>query len=232
MSKRMILIGLIALAATGAAMAHNGGDDHGGGDDQHQTPDPTPSNVTATATGVGVANSDSYSKSNSKAVSASESNADSNSSSSANSANTNTANGGSATNAGNSQSTTTTYNAQKNPVNTAIAGMGDTTAGCRYHNGGGLQLLGVGVSIGHSSKDKDCERIALAQIMWNRGQDMAGDRIMCKVTAVAEALGEDCLALVHELKAVPVAGGNDYVTHGELAERDRREDALVKKASK
>jgi hypothetical protein len=188
---------LTLLLASSAVQAHD--DDHGGGGG-----DPGASNPTATAVATGGNSAAvSGSKSASSATSKSSANADSSSASSADSTNTNSATGGTATNAGNTQSTSTTYQAQKNPVSTAIAGVGETTAGCRYHNGGGLQLLGVGISVGHSSKDKDCERIALAEYMYAHGKDIAGDQIMCKVTTVAEALGEDCLALVHELKAVP-----------------------------
>jgi hypothetical protein len=172
-----------------------------------------PHNQTAKA----VASSDADARATSKSVS----DADSSSSSQVNS--TNTAEGGAATasNAGNAQSTTIT--SAKNPVNTAVAGIGETTAGCRYHNGGGVQVVGVGLSLGHSSKDKDCERIALAQLMWSRGQDIAGDRIMCKVATVAEALGEDCLALVHELKPAAVTEThNEYVTPAQLGEVEKR----------
>lgn len=159
------------------------------------------------------------SESNSSAKANSKSQADSSSTSSADSTNTNTA-----TNAGNAQSTqVTTVSNVKNPVNTAIAGIGDTTAACRYHNGGGLQLFGVGLSLGHSSKDKDCERIALAQLMWSRGQDIAGDKIMCKVTTVHEALGDDCLALVHELTAIKVTETQtNYVTTQQLNQVEQR----------
>ena len=162
-----------------------------------------------------VASSDADASASSKSVS----DADSSSSSQANS--TNTANGGTATNAGNAQSTTIT--GAKNPVNTAVAGIGETTAGCRYHNGGGVQVAGVGLSLGHSRKDKDCERIAVAQVFWSHGQDIAGDRIMCKVTTVAEALGEDCLALVHELKPAAITEThNEYVTPAQLGEVEKR----------
>ena len=217
MSKLLTIL-LLSVLTTGA-YAHE--DEHEGGDPS-QGGSPT---ATAVASG-----GDSSARSNAKSTSASSSRsvATSGSESSADSSNTNTANGGSATNAGNSQSTSTSYTAQKNPVNTAIAGVGETTAACRYHNGGGLQLLGVGISVGHSSKDADCERLALATFLYAHGKDLAGDRVMCNITAVKEALGEDCLALVNELKAAPPAadGSTKYVTPAEL------DNAMRKAATK
>jgi hypothetical protein len=123
-----------------------------------------------------------------------------------------------ASNNGNAQLTTITNTSPKAPVNTAVAGLGETTAACRYHDGGGLQLAGVGLSLGKSRKDGDCERLKLAEFLYQRGNDLAGDRVMCNIKAIKEALDPDCLALVHELKAVTVEDGkgHEYVTPKQL----------------
>lgn len=208
-------IAIALLALTGVALAampaHS-----------HNKPKPAdPPAVTAKASSD--SDSNAYSKSASQSRSDSVSASDSDSSAASNSG-------------GNTQATTTnattTYTAPKNPVNTAVAGLGETTAKCRYHNGAGLQLAGVGLSFGHSSKDGDCERLELATYLYSRGNDIAGDRVMCAIKAIKDALGADCLALVHEMKAVPTASGHDYVTHDELAERDRREARSAVSVSK
>lgn len=135
-----------------------------------------------------------------------------------------------ADNAGNSQSSV--YTSPRQPVMTAVAGFGETTAKCRYTNGAGVQTWPVGASFGISFKDKDCELIALSTLAYSRGQSMAGDRLLCAVTSVKKALGGDCLALVNELQPLPPrpvsdvpavkAPPVDYVTKEEL-------DRLVKK---
>jgi hypothetical protein len=93
-----------------------------------------------------------------------------------------------------------TYEAARIPVATALATAGQTTASCHYGNGGAGQGTAFGLSLTFSRKDKDCERFLLAQFLYDRGQDFAGDRLMCRIGSVAEALGEDCLALVHEIR--------------------------------
>lgn len=132
----------------------------------------------------------------------------------------------SADNAGNSQSTA--YTSPRQPVMTAVAGFGETTAKCRYTNGAGVQTFPAGVAFGFSFKDKDCERIALSNLFYSRGQSSAGDRLICSVVSVRSALGDDCLALVNQLQPKPVppptvdippvmrTPPTDYVTKEEL----------------
>lgn len=105
-----------------------------------------------------------------------------------------------ADNNGNSQSTE--FNSPRNPVNTAVAGFQITNAPCRYAEGLGIQTNNVGGSVGFTFKDKDCERFQYAQYMYARGQNVAGDRLMCLIKRIHEALGDDCLALVNELVVV------------------------------
>lgn len=100
----------------------------------------------------------------------------------------------SADNAGNQQ--ISNYNAPRIPVNTAIAGIGITTAGCRFAEGLGVQTSPAGASVGFSFKDKDCERFAVAQYLYSRGQNAAADRILCKIKTIYDALGADCLTLI------------------------------------
>jgi hypothetical protein len=99
-----------------------------------------------------------------------------------------------ANNAGNAQSVS--FSGNKPVVSTAIAGIGETTAQCRYHDGAGLQLFVVGASFGKSRADKDCQRYSAAQFFYQHGQPEAGNRLMCTVTVVHEALGDDCLTLI------------------------------------
>lgn len=87
---------------------------------------------------------------------------------------------------------------------TAIAGTGNTTAGCRYVSGAGGQAPVIGLALNLNFKDKDCERLGLAQYLYGRGLDGAGDRVMCTITELRKTLGEDCLALVHVTVVVRV----------------------------
>ena len=114
----------------------------------------------------------------------------------------------SSTSGGNSQ--VTNYTVGKSPVSTALAGVGETTADCRYHDGAGIQLLGVGLSGGKSRKDADCSRLKLAQYLYSRGDSMAGDRVMCNISLIKEALGDDCLALVNQLQPATVVETPKY----------------------
>lgn len=88
------------------------------------------------------------------------------------------------------------------PVSTAIAGGTNTTASCHYSVGAGGQGTALGLSLGFGRKDKDCERFELAQFLYARGQDVAGDRLMCQISRLKEALGSDCLAMVHQIQVV------------------------------
>lgn len=100
----------------------------------------------------------------------------------------------SADNAGNQQ--ISNYNSPRIPVNTAIAGIGMTTAGCRFAEGVGIQGVSAGGAVGFSFKDKDCERFQLAQYLYSRGQNAAGDTLMCKIKVLYKALGSDCLTII------------------------------------
>lgn len=60
----------------------------------------------------------------------------------------------------------------------------------------------LGLSFGLGRKDRDCERFTLAQYLYDRGQDAAGDRLMCQIRVIAEALGTDCATLVHQTLVV------------------------------
>lgn len=93
----------------------------------------------------------------------------------------------------------------------AVAGFGITTAGCRFAEGVGVQAIPGGTSVGLSFKDHDCARFEIAQFLYSRGQDSAGDRVMCQIRDVADALGKDCLTIIH-VAAAPV----DAVTHADL----------------
>jgi hypothetical protein len=59
----------------------------------------------------------------------------------------------------------------------------------------------AGTSLGFSFKDHDCARFQLAQFLYSRGQDIAGDKVMCQISELKEALGSDCLAEIHEIVA-------------------------------
>lgn len=122
--------------------------------------------------------------------------------------------GGSSAAQGGANSDSYTSIAPRAPVSTALAGFQQTTAGCRFAEGLGLQLTSAGTSVGFTFKDHDCVRFELAQFFYSRGQDIAGDRIICAVHEVRQTLGDDCEALVHEIVLTrPV----DAVTHAELA---------------
>lgn len=108
---------------------------------------------------------------------------------------------GSSSSNGSSDSQTSVYESSRIPVGTAIAGIGVTTAGCRFAEGLGVQTMPAGTSIGISLKDHDCVRLQLAQFLYSRGQDIAGDRVTCQITEIHQALGDDCLALVHQVEA-------------------------------
>jgi hypothetical protein len=105
--------------------------------------------------------------------------------------------------------------ASRIPAATALAGIGITTAGCRFAEGLGVQTMPAGTSVGFSFKDHDCARFQLAQFLYSRGQDIAGDKVLCQISELKDALGADCLADVHQIvttAAVYPAG-----------ERERRE---------
>lgn len=102
----------------------------------------------------------------------------------------------------------------------ALGVLTNTTAECYSTVGFGVSSPVGGISFGTGRKAKDCSRLALAERFYARGQNAAGDRLMCTITEVREALGEDCIALVNTVKLEQPR----YVTHEELAERERRKD--------
>jgi hypothetical protein len=70
--------------------------------------------------------------------------------------------------------------------------------------GAGGQATILGLSFGIGRKDRDCERVALAEMMYDRGNPDAGDAIMCRVRELREAFGADCLAMLARSRpAVP-----------------------------
>lgn len=129
----------------------------------------------------------------------------------------------SADNAGNQQ--ISNYDAARIPVNTAIAGIGMTTAGCRFAEGLGVQTNPAGASVGFSFKDKDCARFQLAQYMYSRGQVQAADIVMCKITLVYDALGTDCLLIVGSVFVAPVAQLPPPSVEYPPGEREKRQTA-------
>lgn len=40
----------------------------------------------------------------------------------------------------------------------------------------------------------------LAEFMYGRGLDTAGDKLMCQIRTMKDALGTDCITLVHQYK--------------------------------
>lgn len=130
-------------------------------------------------------------------------------------------------------SSVTTYQASRIPVNTAVAGMQETTAACWHAEGLGVQTMGAGSSVGFTFKDKDCVRASLAQGFYSRGQFAAGDKLECAIKVVRDALGEGCLetlALTHADDQGRTYHAPDAVTHQELNEAvSRAFDRSVRK---
>lgn len=75
-------------------------------------------------------------------------------------------------------------------------------------------------------KDHDCERIALADSFYSRGQTDAAARLYCTVRDVRKALGDSCVAVLGQVHVdhLPVQSTlqADVVTHAELMEVERR----------
>lgn len=82
------------------------------------------------------------------------------------------------------------------PVATAIAGGTNTTASCRYSVGAGGQATVLGLSFGFGRKDKDCERFELAQYLYSSGNTEAGDTMLCRIGAMREAFGDECMTKI------------------------------------
>lgn len=104
----------------------------------------------------------------------------------------------------------TTYEAPRIPVATAASGGTNTTAACRYSVGAGGQATFLGLSFGIGRKDRDCERIALADMMYDRGNPDAGDVIMCRVKELREAFGDDCLTMLRRSRTPAVSGPTSH----------------------
>lgn len=136
-------------------------------------------------------------------------------------ASANTDGNATASTTGNQTSEVSNYAAARNPVATAVAGFQVTTASCRFAEGVGIQTLPAGTSVGLTFKDHDCIRAELAQMLYSRGARAAGDKLMCEIKEVHDALGKDCLTTI-ALVEVPVTAAPDAVTHSELQEVERR----------
>jgi hypothetical protein len=117
---------------------------------------------------------------------------------------------------------------------TAIAGYGETTASCRYHDGAGLQLLIVGASFGKSKKDDDCARLELVKYFCANNAPEAAQDVACKISFVKNALGDDChmelLSMCEVAQIAVQVDTTDFVTKEQLIEVEQRQ--LVKQLSK
>lgn len=110
------------------------------------------------------------------------------------------------------------------PVATAVAGGTNTTADCRYSVGAGGQGSLLGLSFGIGRKDRDCERVQLADLMYARGNPDAGDVLMCRIKELREAFGSDCLEILR--RARPVAPAAMTLHQHEQKEAFERGDHL------
>lgn len=138
------------------------------------------------------------------------------------SASANTDGNATASTAGNTTSETSNYAAAKNPVATALAGFQVTTASCRFAEGVGIQTMPAGTSVGLTFKDHDCVRAELAQMLYARGARAAGDKLMCEIKEVHDALGKDCLSIIALVVEAPAPVAADAVTHQELLDAEKR----------
>jgi hypothetical protein len=86
------------------------------------------------------------------------------------------------------------------PVATAVAGATNTTATCWVGRGVGVQAQILGFSLGGAKRDEDCVLHTLAQSLYATGRVVAGDRLMCRIRALREALGAECLALMQTIR--------------------------------
>lgn len=140
--------------------------------------------------------------------------------------------GDSATSVDSHAVSTTTVEAARIPVATALAGFQNTTAPCRYAEGLGIQTTGAGAAVGFTFEDSDCKLVLIADGFYTRGQWLAGDRIMCKTKALTKALGKDCLDVLNvhgniddgrTYHPAPAPTGDDApVTHREMLDIERR----------
>lgn len=123
-----------------------------------------------------------------------------------------------ATNQGNAQ--TIEIGGNRVAAASANAGVGETTAQCRFHDGAGVQLIGLGFSFGKSRADRDCRRLAYAEKLLAMGDTAAANHLLCSIADIREAIGtlDECLGLMNQLH--PVATPDTavtYVTREELA---------------
>lgn len=86
--------------------------------------------------------------------------------------------------------TTNTSNASKQPVPTASApGMSAYSQDiCAVGKSGGLQLPGVGITGGSTSRDMNCERMKLSKLLNDYGMKVAAVAILCQDPRVFEAM--------------------------------------------
>lgn len=80
-----------------------------------------------------------------------------------------------------------TYNQRRQPVNTAYAA-GLVGGPCTGSASGGIQTSGIGISLGGTSKDEDCNMRNNAAMLVNLGQADAAVMLMCGNDAIREAM--------------------------------------------
>lgn len=190
----------LMLVLPALAFTHNGGDD-GHENDDGGTPTATATQNQTQEQSQGQGQSQSATGGTASASSGSESTS---------------ASGASASNVGNSTSVSSIYKQIKQAPG-AGADAGNTTSSCYHDVRLGFSTPLGGVSMGKGRKSADCFRLELADYLYGRGNDMAGDRVLCAVTDIAKILGDDCLALVHEMHKAPAPiAENQYATKEEL----------------
>lgn len=85
----------------------------------------------------------------------------------------------------------------------AFSGTTNTTAVCRFALGGGGSSPGGALSFILARKDPDCERLILAQYMRSIGNIAASEHLLCRIREMQATFGENCLAMVHEVRVIP-----------------------------
>jgi hypothetical protein len=74
----------------------------------------------------------------------------------------------------------------------------NTTSPCFHSVGVGLSSPIGGISFTKGRKSADCFRLELAQSLYARNNNLAGDRVMCSITELKQALGADCIAYLNQ----------------------------------
>jgi hypothetical protein len=123
--------------------------------------------------------------------------------------------------AGNTTSYSESYTSPRLAVDGYSSGT-NTTATCRYDTHGGLGTFIGGVSFGRGMKDHDCQRIALADSFYSRGNTYAAAKLYCSVRDVRDAIGGDCVATLDAPPPKPVTPAADTVSRADLLEIERR----------